>query len=41
MTTAAKPTQTRVAPIAAHVYTLPVVREVPLPLPPGCWDTTW
>jgi hypothetical protein len=35
----AKPTrQTR---IAGHVFTAPVVQEVPIRPPAGCWDATW
>ena len=31
----------RVDAIAGHIYTLPVVKEVPIPSSPGCWDATW
>jgi hypothetical protein len=40
MTSTAQP-QRRVDPIAGHVYTVPVVREIPIPAPSGCWDATW
>ena len=41
MSAITKPTERRPDPIAGHVYILPVVREVPIAPPAGCWDATW
>ena len=41
MPTISKPAAPRVDPIAAHVYSAPVVHEIPIPPSTGCWDNTW
>ena len=41
MTTVSKPAPPRIEAIAAHVYGTPVVHEIPITPPAGCWDDTW
>jgi hypothetical protein len=41
MTVISKPEAPRVEPIAAHVYSAPVVHEIPATPSAGCWDKTW
>jgi hypothetical protein len=41
MTTTAIPIPPPFDPISGHVYVLPIVQELPITPPPGCWDETW
>ena len=41
MSTRENPTSRRVDGIAAHIYTLPSVQELPIRPPAHCWDATW